>query len=417
MKNKLSSFVAMVLLIVFPISVLLLDIIPGLVFVIAMSWGAYYYFSRNVSVKPFSNAEKLFFIAFIPLYLSAWLSAYVNDVGIYHADRFLTLYMIIPVYIFFKNTDVNKKNLWVGLFLGCLTFFVFAVYQSYVLNVDRVTGSTHPIFFGSMSVFMGGIALLSFKQWKGWIWLALPPFAFIMAAVSAILSGSRISFVIIIIYLMLYVIYTYKLVSKKTIIIGALLSIVMLVSVYSTSEYVHNRVDSAITHTLDALQNNDSDVNDKINITSEGLRFQMWKAAWRMFKENPIVGVGWGEYNKEIKVMIKEGFSPNVLSTFNQPHNEYFSALSRGGIIGFLSVLIVFLVPLALFYRQIRVAEKNNFIAFSGFIYVLGFMILSLTADPFQTSRSILAFSFYTAVFMALMNKENVNQKLNIKES
>jgi len=411
--KNLSGYFAVFMLIVFPISVLLIKDLPGLIFVIAMFWGAYYLLSNKYSISPISKDEQLFFMALIPLYVSAWISAYFNDAGIYHADRFLNLYMIIPVYYFIKKTDFNEKALWLGLFLGCITTVLYALYQSVELGVLRVSGEVHSIFFGSMNVFMGGIALLSFKRWKGWVWMVFPPISFLVAAISAVLSGSRISLVILVAFLILHAVYAYKLVSKKIIISGAVLTIVALISVYNGSGYVKNRIDLAVTHTVSALQNKDTDVNELSHVTSEGLRFEMWKAAWRMFKENPVVGVGWGRYNEEVKIMIKEGFSPKVLVSKNQPHNEYFSALSRGGLIGFLSLLLVFLVPLSLFYRQISLKNQNRHLAFAGFMYVLGFMILGLTADPFQTSRSILSFSFYTAVLMALMNKDNLIQEKN----
>lgn len=64
-----------------------------------------------------------------------------------------------------------------------------------------------------------------------------------------------------------------------------------------------------------------------------GLRYNLWRAGWKMWLDHPLTGVGIGQYNYTLwRYMIgMEG--PTVGST--TPHNTYVQVLSETGIVGF----------------------------------------------------------------------------------
>ncbi|MBL7004915.1 MAG: hypothetical protein ISR69_12930, partial [Gammaproteobacteria bacterium] len=103
---------------------------------------------------------------------------------------------------------------------------------------------------------------------------------------------------------------------------------------------------------------------------------------------------------------IEQGKISAVVKIFHQPHNNYFSALSRGGILGFIGLLAALLIPLKLFYNRVLDADPSyRCFAFGGVLLTSGFMVLALTADPFQSSKSIMSFVFFNALLMALVQK------------
>ncbi len=82
------------------------------------------------------------------------------------------------------------------------------------------------------------------------------------------------------------------------------------------------------------------DINDQIKAfflssevkTSIGARLGMWKLSFEMFKDNPILGVGTGDY--ELEVARRTEGSWSFLRKYNQPHSIYFYFLALYGLIG-----------------------------------------------------------------------------------
>ena len=405
MTKNPSGMVAATILIVLPATLLIIDNISGLGFIIAMFWGSYYLINKKTKTFPFNRDELLLFYSGLFLYLSAWITVWGKGVELESADRFLTLCMFIPVYFFFKKTQVNEKIVWLGLMLGVLITCAHASYEVFVQAPNlRAHGTTNPIFFGSMSLFMGLIVLMSLRRRDGWFWVVAPVIVFGLSVFTGILSGSRIVYIEVLVSTLWALWYIYKFVSKKATIASLTAFIIISISIYTFSSYVEQRIDRAVVNGASYLESND--INHKSRGTSTGVRFEMWKGAWMMFLENPVLGVGWGEYHTQLNKYIDQGKISSEAKMFHQPHNNYFSALSRGGILGFIGLLAALLIPLKVFYsRALDADPAYRCFAFGGVLLTSGFMVLALTADPFQSSKSILSFVFFNAVLMAMIQK------------
>lgn len=100
---------------------------------------------------------------------------------------------------------------------------------------------------------------------------------------------------------------------------------------YTTNTLVKTRVDAAIHEVI----NYDTVVN-----TSVGLRINFYINSFRLFTENPLLGVGAGDFTKEYAT-INARFTPEWAST-DQPHNQYLFVLTTTGAIGGLILLMVY---------------------------------------------------------------------------
>ncbi len=70
-----------------------------------------------------------------------------------------------------------------------------------------------------------------------------------------------------------------------------------------------------------------------------GLRYNLWRAGWRMWLDQPFQGVGIGMYNSRLWRYMQGMTGPTVGST--SPHNTYIQVLSETGIIGFILFLVM----------------------------------------------------------------------------
>jgi O-antigen ligase len=129
---------------------------------------------------------------------------------------------------------------------------------------------------------------------------------------------------------------------------------------YSLSDRFKQRVDDAVhevTHYKEAVN------------TSVGLRINFYINTWRVFADNPWVGVGVGDYQSEY-AEVNRRHSPDW-EVHRNPHNQYLFVLSTTGILGGVVMLFVFLPP-ALWRppgqrpTQLQVA----FLVFTGFICI-----------------------------------------------
>lgn len=105
----------------------------------------------------------------------------------------------------------------------------------------------------------------------------------------------------------------------------------------------------------------DERLKSATNITSDASnleRLNRWSAAWRMFKERPIVGFGPGTYAFEY-APYQDPEKLTIISTnlgdAGNAHSEYLGPLAEMGFLGFLSIVVFVSV---LFYKGITLYIK-----------------------------------------------------------
>ena len=111
---------------------------------------------------------------------------------------------------------------------------------------------------------------------------------------------------------------------------------------YQSSDLFKLRVNQTITNIN----------NYSINQTSSiGQRITFAVNSWEMIQENPLIGVGTGDFPDEYE-KINLVNSKHVNATSN-PHNMYILVSAQLGLIGLLSLL-------SIFYYQIKFALNSN---------------------------------------------------------
>lgn len=141
---------------------------------------------------------------------------------------------------------------------------------------------------------------------------------------------------------------------------------------------------------------------------SIGKRFEMWRAAWHIFKQHPFLGAGTGSFLKEVAELVKErDISPSVV-TFDHPHNDYLNALSGQGLIGFAVYLLGLIYPLFLFGRALRADDQYKKAAgFAGVILISGLLVFGFTETMFVHSIVMSTYGIYVAILASIILGKN----------
>ncbi|MGE8640806.1 MAG: O-antigen ligase family protein [Achromobacter sp.] len=138
--------------------------------------------------------------------------------------------------------------------------------------------------------------------------------------------------------------------------------------------------------------------------TSFGIRLQLWQASILMFEKSPVVGVGPSKFRDELQQLQAKGIvSAEVVEGYGEPHNDLLAALSGYGALGLLSILTLYLLPAAIFFR--RLASDDRVIrvgAQLGLLFCLGYCAFSLTEMMFRNMRSVPNYSLIVVTLIAL---------------
>lgn len=328
--------------------------------------------------------------------------------GLDKPSRFMVAF--IP-YLFLRRHPISVKFLWYGIALGAISGSVLGFYQKVILGAFRAHGFQHPINFGNIGVLLG---LLSFvgvlyfvanKDKKSMGLMLVAGFAGLLVSV---FSGSRGGWVAVPMAL-IYIFWQARglLGPKrvKQILAGFVVLIAVVVSVPQTG--VGHRIGQAASD----IQNYTSGINED---TSVGMRFQMWKAAYHMFLKSPVIGVGKFNVQHEKQLMADQGMISQAVVHFGHAHNEYLTNLSEYGLIGFVLLLLVYLLPMRLFAREVIRYSDNwqcKSIAMAGVLVTVSFMDFALTQSMFSHNVGVMMYVLSIVTIWATLR--NFSQESN----
>lgn len=140
---------------------------------------------------------------------------------------------------------------------------------------------------------------------------------------------------------------------------------------------------------------------------SIGMRLEMWRAAWHLFLQHPFLGIGTGAYQSGTRGLILAGEIAPFAGAFDHPHNDYFNALASFGIVGFLLLLSVLLLPAWFFVRAAYGGKHTVYaLGLAGLFTVIGFAIYAITDVVFLHNMMIIWYVTYVALFVALIQAQ-----------
>lgn len=255
--------------------------------------------------------------------------------------------------------------------------------------------------YGDISLLLGVLSLLSI----GWnkrsekIIIMLKIIGGFAGLYASYLSETRGGWVAlpILVLVMLSVLGKTKINHRLAIFVMAL---VLMISTYNFNKIVQDRVHAAASDITKYVGGENID-------TSVGIRFQLWRGSWVLFKEHPIFGVGREEfYPNALQELAKRRVITQQASDFGHSHNEFIYNMATLGILGLIATLAIFLIPGYFFLQAIRHSDREIKTAGSmGLALCLGFIVFGLTEAILFVPAICAFFSMSVAVFFAFIIK------------
>jgi len=139
--------------------------------------------------------------------------------------------------------------------------------------------------------------------------------------------------------------------------------------------------------------------------TSTGLRLQIWQAAWHLFLQNPVFGIGPDQFANAAPKLVEEGYLSPLGAAYAKAevHNEILTRAVTLGMFGLAAALLIYVVPFALFVRAAGSPEEiKRRAGVLGACFVTSFFVFGLSVEIFDLKMTATFYSLTVAVLLAV---------------
>lgn len=209
-------------------------------------------------------------------------------------------------------------------------------------------------------------------------------FFIITMSINMFITGGRAGQVMYFAMLVVLIFQYFPKNAFKASLISLLVLVITSSTFYLNSKIFSDRVDSAVTELSDYKNHTHS---------STGMRISSAINSWSIIKENPIIGVGTGDYKNEfIKASIKNNLKLENTLVIHNPHNMYVLILVQFGLLGLAAMLYMF-------YAQIKMAANSNedFVRKIGIALPLLYLLIMLSDSYLMVHMTGLLFIFISS--------------------
>lgn len=310
------------------------------------------------------------------------------------------LVAILLIFLF----EFTKKKILILITLVSMVFFIngiYVIYQFYIEGIaDRLAGFAdgYMLLCGMNLLILPIIFTLSLSKSKIPIYLRIFFFITVFINIPAIIfENIRITWIALGIVFPLIILFSIK--DKR--------KMILLMFVFAISTFIYFQSSPMSVQRFETI------TSTEYKVQSNYERMLLWQSATNMFLDQPLFGVGVGNFHNEY---INKYRSPLSREDLWHPHNVLLSMLSQTGIIGGLSYIALFIY---LYYKSIQSIRdyKNtrNYITLAYIATLTAFCINGLTDCNFvghNLKEVTYMFYFITGMYLILnkyvvINNEN----------
>jgi O-antigen ligase len=346
--------------------------------------------------------QRWFLICSSALFLTSLLLlalASFPDQGGKDIAKYARLILAYPFMVLVVIVNPRQCWFWAGITIASLLCGVLALIDFTMFNQLRADafGMFNPIFYANHAL------LFSYLSFLGFYWFrknGLPQISWLClvgsmsAIVGMLMTGSRGALVALPALTVLIVLYLFR--EKKFWLVGSFATITVIsvaIIWQSQSLNLKSRLDLIPTEV-------DSYINQGNYLTSVGIRLYSWETAWHAFLEKPIIGHGPGNFKGlTFHSLLRDNYQVET-NIYSHAHNEFLHTLATKGLVGLITLLGIFLVPLLAAVKLYREQEITYAFALAG--TTLSFVCFGLTEMMLMKGSGATLYTFLIATFMSL---------------
>ena len=285
-------------------------------------------------------------------YIGRYISAFLLAISITEVCSYLVWFEVIAP---FKNATVENPT----PFMSHISYNPILAFATYLV--------LHQIFFN--------------KKITNFLFSFYAFFAFTMS-VNMFITGGRAGQVVFFVMLAILIFQVFEKQRIKSLIAILIVIPSIFFTAYHSSNLFKERVDKAIIESFL--------YSDESAQTSVGYRINFALNSFEVIKQNPIIGVGTGDFPVEYD-KVNQINTPHLPSTKN-PHNMYSLILVQLGLIGLMSMLSIFYFQMKLSFNS-----SKKFIRDVGITLPIMFLVMMLSDSYLLGHYTTLLFVFFSS--------------------
>ena len=324
----------------------------------------------------------------------------------------LTVYFVIAFFASQLHHNNQIKQIMCAIYIGAAIAAAIGILQAFNFNLLELKITTplastfnnknHASVYFDLVIPLALISMLTTKNHHKHI----ASITYTLAVTYILLARTKGSLLGYFIFTLFFLFFLYKnkqlktvLFKKKKIIQYIALSFIIPISIYTLSTHVNS-------HTPKAW-------NAGITKSSNYIRLSWYKNAYTMFKEDPLMGVGYGAFRKGFAPYAS---SPNIVTSITedvavaQLHNDPYQNLLELGIIGSSLIILIFsyiIFKSTSILSNIKSINKNSseYLLLGSLLALISSITHSFVDFPMRLPSSATLFWFITGLTILLLSK------------
>jgi O-antigen ligase len=318
-------------------------------------------------------------------------------ISLYHHDGISSVETpakcLLLGYIVMNIGKFRWETLIYGLAAGAIVAALFAVFDLAILHHARPGGATNPIRFGMIALAFGSVCAVGFLYAQDRLMAAISLAGFLAGIAAAFMSGSRGALLALPVILLLLAPIVWRRSRRAFLTVSVFLAVFATVLLVGNVGRMATRISAGYSNLSQLIAG-----GGKIADHSVGDRTKLLLLSYRLFLEEPLLGVGVKGWNAAVAELASApDASERLALPYNQAHNQYADDLAKGGIVRFLLGFLVLFLPLYLFLKcEPFSGRRGSELALGGVVTSVGFMI-------FCFSESLMILSLPATVYTVLI--------------
>ncbi len=326
-----------------------------------------------------------------------------------HLDHEFRFLFILPIFMLLRHLKITSGVFWHSVTIGALISGGYALCSHLLLSGGyRIKGSYHAIAFGDLSLALAFVSMISIEWYRRnrSNYLLLPLAASLLGIAGSVMSGTRGAWIAIPGLACVLIMYSAKHLRKRTQLLVAGAFCILAVAAYLIpATKTAERIDLALSEIVEYAQGHR-------NRSSFSERIEGWRAAYDIFRQNPIFGAGPGNFKPLVDEMVTKGTHHEFAALYSKPHSSYLAVMSDCGIIGLIALLLLLGMPLWLAIRHVRSNEDVRSLGYALMVLVVAFAHYALTESIFSRNVNVSFYIIMVASIMAIAaNERSMNRK------
>ncbi|MCB9032598.1 MAG: O-antigen ligase family protein [Chitinophagales bacterium] len=324
---------------------------------------------------------------------------------------YITVFFLLT-YLIVQQVKQLKLVLWLLILPTLLTvIIIFIEHASLGFSFEGINTAVIPIYRNHVNYAVFLVMILPFiflmKQWyqQGSIQKLLLNFTIVLFVFAIYFSYTRGAWLALVAIAVYYFVVKYKL-TKWILILSAITSSIFIIYIlkdYKYLKYAPN-YETTIYH---------EDLNDHLNSTFEMEdmstveRFYRWLAATKMIKENPIYGVGAGNFAANYKPYTVRAYQTYISDNEEKStvHNYFLLLITEQGIPACIIFILLIIAILLFAEKSYHNNTTNKNIIMAIVLSIVAFLINNTLSDLVEANKVGSLFWINLALLLGFGNK------------